>query len=240
VFRLIDIKTTNTLNAIPNFCEVIININKSYINKFKKDFSRYFQILLNTYKDSEKNLSLDFNNVKTSLHPLTLNDTSKLMDVVLAVNNGLNNYDVFFKTPRVSTNLGKLVITQNQVHLGWLQRSNDDYDLDKLNNKLISLFNLVGGKYQIANRTSGLKPNNSNRLALQIKNIAQTQFHRQIAIVAVHAVLEMGDIVKHYPKIIPASIGANIQNPHTVNERVEIQSILYTYELLKEIIKHVQ
>jgi dipeptidase D len=121
-----------------------------------------------------------------------------------------------------------------------LQRSDSQYDLNKLNNKLIALFTLIGGSHKIANIASGLKEDINNRLALQIQHISQHKFNHPVTLSPIHAVLEMGEIAKNYPNIVAASLGVNIKNPHTPKEMVEIKSILYTYELLKEVAKSIK
>jgi dipeptidase D len=105
---------------------------------------------------------------------------------------------------------------------------------------LAALFTLVGGSSKTANFCNGLIGNLNNRLALFIQRIAQEKFNHPTKLSQVHAVLEIGEIAKHYPNITAVSVGANIENPHTTKERVEIKSILYTYELIKEIVQTIK
>jgi di/tripeptidase len=99
---------------------------------------------------------------------------------------------------------------------------------------------LVGGSSKTVNFCNGLIGSLNNRLALFIQHLAKEKFNHFTKLSQIHAVLEIGEIVKHYPNITAVSIGANIENPHTTKERTEIKSILYTYELIKEIVKTIK
>jgi dipeptidase D len=120
-----------------------------------------------------------------------------------------------------------------------LQRSNKQYCLEEINNRLASLFELAHGTYNTDAFADSLDPAFDNPLALQIQSIAQKEFNHDMKITATHAVLELGAIIAHYPNMIPASIGPNIKFPHTPNEMVEIHSILYTYSLLKKVLQEI-
>jgi dipeptidase D len=238
--RIIDIKSTTQLNAIPPYCDVTISIKRNQVNHFKKLFLTQFNNLVNAYKSTEKNLTLVITNVKSTKEPLTINDTNKLINLILSANNGLNNYDSTFNIPSVSTNLGKVILNDSEAQVGWLQRSNNEYNLNKLNNKLSSLFELVNGSGKAVNLTEGLNTNVNNRLALQVQKIAQNALNHPTILLPTHAVLEIGDIARHYPEITCISIGPDIQYAHTPKECVEINSMLYIYQLLKEILKSIR
>jgi dipeptidase D len=98
---------------------------------------------------------------------------------------------------------------------------------------------LVNGTYQIDSFADSLDPALDNPLALQIQSIANKEFNHEMKITATHAVLELGAIIVHYPNMIPASIGPNIKFPHTPNEMVEINSIIYIYNLLKKVLQEI-
>jgi di/tripeptidase len=63
------------------------------------------------------------------------------------------------------------------------------------------------------------------------------KFHRKMDAIQLHAALEIAGILKNNPGVISASIGPNILYPHTINECVEIKSIMYIYNLLQEVLK---
>jgi ATP adenylyltransferase/5',5'''-P-1,P-4-tetraphosphate phosphorylase II len=117
-FQLIDIKTTQQLNLIPPHCEVVINLEQRSVNQFKKAFLNNFNNLLEVYKTTEKHLTLIINAVKSNENPLTYNDTNKLINLLIAVNNGLNNFNSNFNIASVSTNLGQITMHPNEVKLG--------------------------------------------------------------------------------------------------------------------------
>jgi dipeptidase D len=176
---------------------------------------------------------------KSFADSLTLKSSDTIMNIISAANNGMNIFDFDLNIPQTSSNLGKVILASKQAEFGWLQRSNKPYCLAKLNNKLISLFELAGSTYEISSYTDSLDPAFDNPFALQIQSIAKKYFKHKANITATHTVLELGTIVTHYPNMIAVSIGANIRSPHTPNEKVEISSVLYTYNLLKKVLQEI-
>jgi dipeptidase D len=53
-----------------------------------------------------------------------------------------------------------------------------------------------------------------------------------------HAGLECGVIKSKYPQLQAISLGPNIKNPHSPDEKIEIKSIENTWRLLKELVKN--
>jgi len=52
-----------------------------------------------------------------------------------------------------------------------------------------------------------------------------------------HAGLECGVIKSKYPRLQAISLGPNIKNPHSPDEKIEIKSIETTWQLLEEVVK---
>jgi dipeptidase D len=116
--RIIDVKSSTQLNAIPSYCDVILNIKRSQVNHFKQAFLSQFNLLVSVHQLDDKHLSLVINNVKGRSDPLTLLDSVKLVNLVCAANHGLNSYNLTFNIPNTSTNLGKLIIGNDEAQLG--------------------------------------------------------------------------------------------------------------------------
>jgi dipeptidase D len=98
-YRIIDVKSTNQLNVIPSYCDIIINIKRNQVNHFKKTFLNHFKNLLSIHQQNDKNISLVIDNVKSNKDPLTLQDTAKLINLVVSGNSGLKVFNTTFNIP---------------------------------------------------------------------------------------------------------------------------------------------
>ncbi len=82
----------------------------------------------------------------------------------------------------------------------------------------------------------GLQEKNS---FTNIVNDAMIKVFGESKMVAIHAGLECGVIAKKYPNIKFASIGPTIEYPHSTRERLKINSVDKTMEVVKEVIKSI-
>jgi len=78
-----------------------------------------------------------------------------------------------------------------------------------------------------------------NDFTCQVAEVLQEEFgHSELK--AIHAGLECGILSRKYPQIQMASIGPTIENPHSVRERVELESVERTFRALRKIVEEMR
>lgn len=85
----------------------------------------------------------------------------------------------------------------------------------------------------------GWKPEPESPFLLFVKDIYGRVFGREVEVSAIHAGLETGIIGAKIPGIQMVSVGPDIQNAHTPDERVRISDIPVLYRLLKSVITEI-
>jgi len=239
-FDLISVNGGNKSNAIPLCCEIKLccnnalalkSIAEEYLNKYKEEISFrepdfHFEISVlgeETCECIEKEVA---NNVIYSL--------------LCAPNSVIEMSAEIEGLVETSLNLGILETGKNNVDLTFALRSNKKTALKFLEEKLFTFFSKTGAKTD----TSGYYPpwefNANSTLQTVYKEAYLEQFGCEPKVEAIHAGLECGvfaDVIENFDCI---SIGPEIYDVHTVNERLSISSTEQFYKLVIKILEKCQ
>lgn len=138
-----------------------------------------------------------------------------------------------------STNVGKISLEHGEIRIGTLQRSSVDSLLDNIGNTIISIFTLAGAEVVSFGKYPGWKPNIKSPILKTMQTIYKNKVGKEPFIKAIHAGLECGLIGSRYPKMDMISFGPNIIHAHSPEERTEIKSVAFFWELLIETLKNI-
>ena len=225
-------------NVIPAYCEVIIVIDesdKTAVDKFIKQFETD---LREEFKTTDVNLKLIATNVEL---PDTIIESQIAKNFIFALNscfNGLAMMNWEVNIPQTSSNLGVISIVDNSIEIITLQRSPNAFAKKKLSNQVAAPFELIGATVIRDGIYPGWLPNLSSEVLKVVRDSYQELFNNQMKISATHGGLECGLILGKLPHIDAVSIGATIRDPHSANERVNIQSVAKVWKLLQAILSN--
>ncbi|TLD81422.1 M20/M25/M40 family metallo-hydrolase [Helicobacter sp. MIT 11-5569] len=189
-------------------------------------------------QDCEKILknTTQFNAQITESYPYYF-DAKLLLEAILSLKNGalVMREDM----PILSSNIGILnqsvqkdTIIFNLIAMG---RGNvESLMLEHLEQEKIKLGNL-GFSVKVQDYYSPWEKE-ENILVQKVWEIYQTQ-RKNPCLKEIHAGLECGILKQKYPKINFVSIGPTILNPHSTQERLEMESFVQFDRILKEILK---
>jgi dipeptidase D len=109
--------------------------------------------------------------------------------------------------------------------------------LDRVVDETVSFFNSYGYSVSKEEKYPSWSPDMNSFTT--IVNSAMEEIFGESKTVAIHAGLECGVIAKKYPNIKFASIGPTIEYPHSKRERLKIDSVDRTMEVIKRVIDEV-
>jgi len=155
----------------------------------------------------------------TSKGKVILN-SNELIRFLKALPNGVLGIDREFDVVNKSVNLA--IVTNEKVILS--ARANSKELMDELKMELKALFSFVDCEYKIEDEYPAWKPIKSE-LALTYQKISNKDLK------VIHAGLETAVLGKFFDEMI--SVGPNIYEPHSLRERVEINSIYMLYNEIK-------
>ena len=125
------------------------------------------------------------------------------------------------------------------IEVKLLVRSSSESRKEALCSSLESIFALAGAKVEETNGYNGWQPNIHSPILDLMKQTYFDLFGKEAAVKVMHAGLECGIIQGAYPEMDMISIGPDLEHPHSPDERVSIQSVAHTWELIKHVLERI-
>lgn len=245
-FRLVSLARTDVIksNAIPTEATVILAVDDA--GALLDSFEKWFSALQILYGASEPRMRMDLTRLDAppDEDPLTADATDNLLCFLRLVPQGVISLIPGYSPAVVETSsnvyiatLGSATMTvetstrtSNPVLLG----SVEDHGHTPLN----EMFRNLGAMYGLAVETGvdgwypAWPPNqDSQLLAAAEKVYAGVYGDYQTSVI--HAGLECGWIVSRYGDMDCIAVGPTIENPHTIDERLDTSSVKKFYDAVK-------
>ena len=217
---LVDINGGLRDNVIPNNCECIvatpnlINVDNSY----KKDFPT-IQIKIEEIEKCAKVISRE--------------DTNSIIDFIHKLPTGVLTYRESF--PQTSLNLAKISILEQVMNIDLSLRSSNLDDENRFVKDIKSLAHKMEFKIKDKMPFFTFRENSLLRNIL-IKKYKEL-YGKDVILNGVHAGLEGGVFAEKIKDLDVCVIAPNLYDIHTVNERVDIESVNRVYKWLVEVLK---
>ena len=142
-------------------------------------------------------------------------------------------------TVESSSNLAIVKSSNELIEVKLLVRSSSESRKEALCSSLESIFALAGAKVEETNGYNGWQPNIHSPILDLMKQTYFDLFGKEAAVKVMHAGLECGIIQGAYPEMDMISIGPDLEHPHSPDERVSIQSVAHTWELIKHVLERI-
>ncbi len=140
---------------------------------------------------------------------------------------------------QTSTNLGVVATKGGKFETAFLSRSSIDDCKNALASRIAALAGLAGMTCSHTGGYPGWKPEPGTSLVRTVTAIFEWLYASPMKIEAMHAGLECGIIGEKYPGMEMVSIGPDMRDPHTPDERVSISSSVRFLDFLKAILEAV-
>ena len=169
--------------------------------------------------------------------PLSADDRDRLLRLLAAAPHGvLSMSREVSGLVETSCNLAVVSTGEKRVKVLYSVRSSVGAAQAGTLQALRSLFLLAGGEVEEEPGYPGWKPNPGSPLVQRTVAVYERLFGERPGVEAVHAGLECGILAQKIPGLDAVSIGPEIRNPHSPDERASISSCAKFYSLLKELL----
>ncbi len=137
-----------------------------------------------------------------------------------------------------SLNLGVMSLQGDGMRLSYAVRSSVDQARENLCRHMIEISERAGAKAAVRNAYPGWAYRKDSPLREQMVRIYENMYGKEPVLEAIHAGLECGILSGKIPDLDCVSIGPDLQNVHTAEESMDIESVqrVWTY-LLKVLAK---
>jgi dipeptidase D len=210
--KLLDIQGGERINSIPKSCKAIIAAN---------------------CEPNPSHINMKIDKVDTNSKHFTLL-SNDIINFIYTFANGVRGYDNKLKVVLNSINLALVKTTVDCVEIELSARSMDNSELKRIKEETKVLLECFGFKVTASGKYPAWKPDR-NKFAEKVLKIYQKHIPSS-SLEAIHAGLECAIFKDKFPNIQIASIGPNINFPHSNREEVEISSIHQVYKVVEDII----
>ncbi|MDR2369310.1 MAG: beta-Ala-His dipeptidase [Mycoplasmataceae bacterium] len=217
-------------NNIPYECAAQINVNEADVPKIKKIIDHEFEMIRQEYS-LEKDIQIICNPSPIKVLPMSAKDSDLIIGVYAGVPNGVHSFNWKYNVPETSSNLGLMETRKNSVWAKFMVRSSYDQAQMRYANRIKFLFNSVGGKATQTAFVSGWLPR-ENDLANIYQKFYKKTFKKDAKQVLINGGVEPAFVLSKKPEMLGISIGPLMEEVHTKNERLNIESTQKIYKLL--------
>lgn len=236
-FNIIKINGGTKNNAIPFSCkaELVVEDAESFINKTKE----YISALKNEIGDREEACLINLTaETEGDFEVLTPNARDKLIYLLLTTPNGVVDMSAQIEDlVETSLNLGILSTEENGIVMQYALRSNKSSALTFLEDRMTAFAEYNGCKAQISCRYEPWEFKKDSGLRKLYSEAFCERFGREIKVSAIHAGLECAVFAGEIEGLDCISVGPDMFDVHTVNERLSISSAAEIFELLCDVLK---
>ena len=220
-------------NAIPRDAEAVLLIPTADLEKAKSSVAALEKKLSAEYVKTDPNLGMELLAESGDHMASSAAATRRAIDTVFAYPHGVaamsNDIEGLVETSNnmatISVENGKLIILSNQ-------RSSNMDSLALICDRVMSVARLAGAEGETSGGYPSWQPNMKSELLARCVDVYEKHFGKKPIVEAIHAGLECGIIGAKYDGMDMISFGPTIRNPHSPDEKIEIESIGQTWDFM--------
>ena len=185
------------------------------------------------YEKTDPQLSLELNPEPGEHRGASATATRQAIDTVFAYPHGITAMSKDIEgLVETSNNLATIKLENGTLEILSNQRSSNMDSLDMLCEQVMSVARLAGATGARSGGYPSWKPNMNSELLARCVGVYEKRFGKQPIVEAIHAGLECGIIGSKYSGMDMISFGPTIKNPHSPDEKIEIESIGKTWDFM--------
>lgn len=167
-----------------------------------------------------------------------LKDSSKFLASINAFAHGLRSFNPILQIAQTSINLALARLEEGQIKIDLFARSNDEKELRQIGFETEAFFTSFGYEVSFAKFYLPWEPK-ENAFSQEVLKVMKAH-NPKARYYAIHAGLECGVIGAKQKELECCSIGPNIYNPHSTDERCEIASVERIAKVVFEVVERNQ
>ncbi len=239
--RLAEIDGGNLHNAIPREAYAVVGVKQKYKEDVRVKLNLFLAKVQNEYKNIEPNLDIHLETVVTPVEVIKRGTMKNLIRALYACPHGViamsQDIEGLVET---STNLASIKMQEgNIIEITTSQRSSVESSKEDIVNMVSAVFNLAGAKVVNSDGYPGWQPNPNSNILNHAKSEYFKLFNVEPKIKAIHAGLECGLFLEKYPNLDMISIGPDVIDVHSPDEKMKISSVPKFWNYLIKILENI-
>lgn len=227
-------------NAIPRGSKVILCLAEKEISKVKEVLDEIQRDISNEYAVTDKDIriSLKQEDVPLPFKMLDKDSTQKAILFLNAMPNGIQTMSADVEgLVETSLNLGILELNYEEMLLSYAVRSSVGSAKKALLEKMTYITTALGGSVEISGDYPAWEYKRNSAFREKVASVYEKMYNKPPVIQAIHAGLECGLLAGKLPGLDCISIGPDMQDVHTTEEKLSISSTKRVWEFILEALK---
>ena len=236
---LSEINGGNLHNAIAREAQAVAGVKAKYKEDIRVLLNTFLAQVQNEYREMDPGLDIQLESMPSPLKAMKKGTSRKLIRLLCACSHGVigmsRDIDGLVET---STNLASIkMIEGHQIEIGTSQRSSVESQKEYVKQMVSSAFELAGAKVVHNEGYPGWEPNPGSRILKHAQGVYKQLYGKDPAVKAIHAGLECGLFLEKYPRLDMISIGPDMTDVHSPDEKMKISSVGKFWDFLVKILE---
>lgn len=243
-FELFSIDGGKADNAIPYSSDAIVAIPNDSEEAFEKAIKEIEKCLKKEYKDIEKMDKMKIEckpSTSTSTLPMSKKDKDSIVSMLYLIPNDVLGFYEYkdYSVVETSSNLGVIETQDSCVTMKCAVRSFFDPRRNFVYSQIAALAKLFNFSIEEGNKYPGWAQKANSKLNVIFEDAFKRMFPKEKPPIGriIHAGLENGAFAGVFEDIDMIACGPTIHDVHTINERLELDTVDKTVDLLLEVLK---
>jgi dipeptidase D len=236
--RVSEISGGSLRNAIPRESFAVVVVDNITKDAFLEDTQELIKGIKDEFKAVETNMNISLEPCELPEKVMEIGAQEGIIKSIFACFNGMYRMsDEIEGLVETSSNLARVSLKDGNFEALSLQRSSNEVGKMDVAYTVRAAFELSGCEVEHGGSYPGWQPNMQSPILGEMTELYKTMFKEDVKVLACHAGLECGILGTNYPGVDMVSFGPTIKNPHSPDEKVNIESVQKFWEYLKEILK---
>lgn len=230
----------NLHNAIPREAHALLGVKEKYKEDIRIKLNTFLAQVQDEYKHTDPGLNIQLESTQIPSKVINKKTTERLISALYACPHGV--IGMSFDIPglvETSTNLASVkMIDHHLIEVGSSQRSSVESQKEYVVNMVSSVFELAGAKVTHNDGYPGWQPNPDSNILKHAQKEYETLYGKSVKVKAIHAGLECGLFLEKYPHLDMISIGPDMTDVHSPDEKMKISSVGKFWDFLVKILEN--
>jgi len=225
-------------NVIPTeaVCEFLVPEEK--IEEAINLLENWENDIISKEREKEPDMKIEISEISEEM-ALTEKKTESILDLLNKIPHGPLAFSKKMEgLVQTSNNLAVVRSDKGKIEIFLSSRSSVDKELEDLRKKLKILGEKYGATVEQDEAYPGWQPDPNSPFLGLVKKTYEDVLKKEVSLKAIHGGLECGMFLRLDPELQIVSIGPEIKDVHTPEERVYIESVGVLWEVIKGIIEN--
>lgn len=237
---LADISGGSKDNAIPREADAIV-VTDAEVSRIEAVLHEMQQAFQYEYRNTETDITLQAKSVDLPQYQFSKTTTKSAIDVLVLIPNGVLGMSLDIAgLVESSTNIGVVKVENNEIHFTSALRSSVSTKKEEIKLQIKHLAETVGARFSTTGDYPAWEYKEHSPLRDTCVRVYRELTGEEPIVTAVHAGLECGLLSEKMDDADMISMGPNMFDVHTPNERVSISSVQRVWEYLKAVLKELK